>query len=213
MARPNRVIQFILSSSQPNKQFYFRRPFRPSSSLLRLPSPLRDNIAAFGRGSSILQLIFILRYRQPFAATELTGRPSKFENHPDFVLSVCNYVRSPGDAAVLRHSRWLTRHKGELETPARAAKRRVAAPDDMAEFQQPANGNRDLDTNATQDNRADEDSVALQSSANQIADVATSSPRDVTTAQEDTAELQETENGIKVHTGQIAVVKSAHLTR
>ncbi|XP_077508191.1 uncharacterized protein LOC144119456 [Amblyomma americanum] len=82
----------------------------------------------------------------------------------------------------------------------------------MAEFQQPANGNLDMDTNAAQDNRVDEDSVSLQLPANQNPDVATSS-RDVTTAQEDTAELQQPENGIKEHTWPDCCCKVCALNR
>ncbi|XP_077533318.1 uncharacterized protein LOC144145537 isoform X2 [Haemaphysalis longicornis] len=39
----------------------------------------------------------------------ITGAPSTFMSHPDWVPTVFNYARSPGEAGVKRHSRWMKR--------------------------------------------------------------------------------------------------------
>ncbi|KAH8018761.1 hypothetical protein HPB51_012080 [Rhipicephalus microplus] len=121
------------------------------------------------------------------------GRPSKFKNHPDFVPSVFTYVRSRGDAAVRRHSRWWKRQKGELDTTATSA-----TPNDTPELQDPPNENLNMDTSAAQDGVLDENSVDLQQLENENPDEGLDATKDDVPDQ-DSMELQQPENGIKEH--------------
>nr|XP_037286902.1 uncharacterized protein LOC119179890 [Rhipicephalus microplus] len=123
----------------------------------------------------------------------ITGRPSKFKNHPDFVPSVFTYVRSRGDAAVRRHSRWWKRQKGELDTTATSA-----TPNDTPELQDPPNENLYMDTSAAQDGVLDENSVDLQQLENENPDEGLDATKDDVPDQ-DSMELQQPENGIKEH--------------
>ncbi|KAH8010181.1 hypothetical protein HPB51_025616 [Rhipicephalus microplus] len=140
----------------------------------------------------------IARQRPTFAVYALInnvacGRPSKFKNHPDFVPSVFTYVRSRGDAAVRRHSRWWKRQKGELDTTATSA-----TPNDMPELQDPPNENLNMDTSAAQDGVLDENSVDLQQLENENPDEGLDATKDDVPDQ-DSMQLQQPENGIKEH--------------
>ncbi|CAN8002693.1 unnamed protein product, partial [Ixodes pacificus] len=46
----------------------------------------------------------------------ITGRPSNFKDRPDFVPTVFNYARAPGEAAVQLHGLFVERQQGKRGT-------------------------------------------------------------------------------------------------
>ncbi|KAL1434636.1 hypothetical protein MTO96_011501 [Rhipicephalus appendiculatus] len=119
--------------------------------------------------------------------TQFKGRPSKFKSHPNFVPGVFTYVRSSGDAAVRRHSRWLKRQKGELDTTSGSA-----TPNDTRELQEPPNESPNMDTCAAQDDVVDENSVDLQQIENENPDEDICATQD-DAAYQDSLQLQQPE--------------------
>ncbi|XP_065291762.1 uncharacterized protein [Dermacentor albipictus] len=61
-------------------------------------------------------------YSRICGAHFVTGRPSNFSKHPDYVPSVFTYARSVGAGAVRRHRRWLNRQDTECATSCTSSK-------------------------------------------------------------------------------------------